>query len=260
MFAYANNHINFISNEILNRKDENFMIIDDLRKLPDEQVLEIVRARLSELKKNKLGTSAFRNDELDMTWSSVTDYLRDIGYKMIDQKSYEIARFQRKGEMIISKQEYERYMNTENINRELANSKQLLEEKIAKYESNATVSKSNEDILADYMDDEIELFYAKLPANIVSSWRKFCDRQIYSKRCTLELALLNLMDAEKNIQDIYDCLYKQKSTGETKTTAISINLSKKISEKWKDYCTDTVVFTASQLVAVALNKYMEKKG
>lgn len=237
-----------------------FMIIDDLRKLPDEQVLEIVRARLNELKRNKLSTSEFRNEELDMTWSSVTDYLRDIGYKMIDKKSYELARFQRKGEMIISTRDYERYKNMENINNELANCKQQLEEKIAKYESNATASKGNEDILADYMDDETELFYAKVPANIVNSWRKFCDKQIYSKRCTLELALLNLMDAKKNIQDIYDHLYKQKVTGETKTIAISINISKKLMEKWKDYCSDTIVFTASQLTAVALNKYMEMKG
>lgn len=235
------------------------MIIDDLRKLPDEQVLEIVRTRLSELKRNKLSTNEFRNEELDMTWSSVTDYLRDIGYKMVDKSSYEIARFQRKGEKIISEQEYERYKNMENINRELANGKKLLEEKIAKFEGNVTAWKSNEDILADYIDDETELFYAKIPANIVNDWRKFCDRQIYSKRCTLELALLNLMDAEKNIQDIYDCLYKQKVAGETKTIAISMNISKKIVEKWKDYCTDTIVFTASQLTSVALNKYMEMK-
>lgn len=84
------------------------MVLDDLKKLPDEQVIEIVRKRLMELKKEKSGTSAFRNDELDMTWSAVTDYLRDIGYKMIDQKTYEIARFQRKGEVIISAKEYEK--------------------------------------------------------------------------------------------------------------------------------------------------------
>ena len=55
------------------------MVLDDLKKLPDEQVIEIVRKRLMELKKEKSGTSAFRNDELDMTWSAVTDYLpKDI--------------------------------------------------------------------------------------------------------------------------------------------------------------------------------------
>lgn len=137
------------------------MVLDDLKKLPDEQVIEIVRKRLMELKKEKSGTSAFRNDELDMTWSAVTDYLRDIGYKMIDQKTYEIARFQRKGEVIISAKEYEKLQKIEDMNTELINSKKILEEKIAQCESNVGLSKSNEEILADYIGDETELFYAK---------------------------------------------------------------------------------------------------
>lgn len=65
--------------------------------MPDEQVIEIVRKRLMELKKEKSGTSAFRNDELDMTWSAVTDYLRDIGYKMIDQKTIWNCKISKKG-------------------------------------------------------------------------------------------------------------------------------------------------------------------
>ena len=235
------------------------MVLDDLKKLPDEQVIEIVRKRLMELKKEKSGTSAFRNDELDMTWSAVTDYLRDIGYKMIDQKTYEIARFQRKGEVIISAKEYEKLQKVEDMNTELINSKKILEEKIAQCESNVSLSKSNEEILADYIGDETELFYAKVPANLANEWRTFCSQQIYSKRYMLELAILNLITAPKDIHDIYNQLYKQKKSGEAKTIAISINISKNLIQKWKDYCEDTMVFSTSQLTTVALNKYMEMK-
>lgn len=35
------------------------MKIDDLKKLPDEEVVKIISARLNELKRQKLSTSAF---------------------------------------------------------------------------------------------------------------------------------------------------------------------------------------------------------
>ena len=73
---------------------------------------------------------------------------------------------------------------------ELINSKKILEEKIAQCESNVGLSKSNEEILADYIGDETELFYTKVPANLANEWRTFCSQQIYSKRYMLELALL----------------------------------------------------------------------
>lgn len=178
---------------------------------------------------------------------------------MIDQKTYEIARFQRKGEVIISAKEYEKLQKVEDMNTELINSKKILEEKIAQCESNVSLSKSNEEILADYIGDETELFYAKVPANLANEWRTFCSQQIYSKRYMLELAILNLITAPKDIQDIYNQLCKQKKSGEAKTIAISINISKNLIQKWKDYCEDTMVFSTSQLTTVALNKYMEMK-
>lgn len=51
----------------------------------------------------------------------------------------------------------------------------------------------------------------------------------------------------------------QKKSGEAKTIAISINISKNLIQKWKDYCEDTMVFSTSQLTTVALSKYMEMK-
>lgn len=51
----------------------------------------------------------------------------------------------------------------------------------------------------------------------------------------------------------------KKKSGEAKTIAISINISKNLIQKWKDYCEDTMVFSISQLTTVALNKYMEMK-
>ena len=75
----------------------------------------------------------------------------------------------------------------------------------------------------------------------------------------LELSMLNLIIARKNILYIYIQLYKQKKSGEAKTIAISINISKNLIQKWKDYCEDTMVFSISQLTTVALNKYMEMK-
>ena len=85
---------------------------------------------------------------------------------------------------------YEKLQKVEDMNTELINSKKILEEKIAQCESNVGLSKSNEEILADYIGDETELFYTKVPANLANEWRTFCSQQIYSKRYMLELALL----------------------------------------------------------------------
>ena len=81
----------------------------------------------------------------------------------------------------------------------------------------------------------------------------------------MEIRALNAKSKEmmhwikQPFSDIYNQLYKQKKSGEAKTIAISINISKNLIQKWKDYCEDTMVFSTSQLTTVALNKYMEMK-
>lgn len=228
------------------------MKIDELRKLPDDQVLKIVRARLSELKEKKLGTSAFRNSELDMDWGSVGDYLREIGYKIVDRSTYEIARFQRKGEHILTDAEYQEYKNMKMQLQDVKEKNRLLDSKI---KSNSS-AKDKEKILGIYTLDETENFYAKVSSDVVSKWKEFASTQIYSKRCLLELALLNLMDSKSDAQETLDYVRQQKK--EKSTTSISINISCRINEKWKQYCSEVMVFTSSQLVAVALMKYMNQ--
>lgn len=228
------------------------MKIDDLRNLPDDEVLRIIRTRLNELKQQKVSTSKFRNSELEMDWSGVGDYLREIGYKMVDRSTYEIVRFQRQGEHIITDAQYQEYQNMKKQFQDVQEKNKLLD---AQIKSNGGTD-DKEKILSTYRLDETENFYAKISPDVAGKWKEFTNTQIYNKRCLLELALMNLMDSENNAQETLDYVRQQKK--EKNTTSISVNISSRINEKWKKYCSEVMVFTSSQLVAVALMKYMNQ--
>ena len=96
------------------------MTLNEFQNLPDEEKINVVKTRLEQLvKANQKKTQYFQNEVCDFSWTSASNKMMELGYKL-DQKTYELYRYVRDGEVAVSMKEIE------NLKRQAA--------QVAKYE------------------------------------------------------------------------------------------------------------------------------
>ena len=110
--------------------------------------------------------------------------------------------------------------------------------------------------LKPYLNDENTVsIKVQMPQTIANEFKKYINRQLYSKRCVVELALINLINSDDPIQMVSH-VSTQKSDKVIKS--IGITISKKLYDEWNKYCEETAIFGHSQLITCAIQKYMEE--
>lgn len=245
------------------------MTLNEFQNLPDEEKISVVKTRLGQLvKENKKKTTFFQNEYCNFSWTSAANKMLELGYKL-DQKTYELYRYVRDGEIIVNKQEIEnlkkqaeKVAEYEMEIQELKRKNKELEE-IGKKDVKREVSGQYDLmlVLERYDLENKENFSVNIPVEINNKWKTYATKSIYEKYAVLCGALINLIDNYN--EDDYEVIEVLKTNDKYKTgknTSFSMSIPKGIKEDWKEMCDNTKYFTNSQMVAYALEEYMKKYG
>lgn len=236
-------------------------------RLPVNQQVELIGKRLLELYAQGKKTDAFKNNELNFSWSAANGYLKEYGYRM-ENTDYTLIRFAREGEKVVSEKEInklfeqaeeglEKAEELEKAQEEIKRLKILLEEKEA-FCSESSIEKSElEEKVINYMKGEKILFCVKLPRDINDEWKEFAQGMIYEKSVTASMALISYMEKYQagRVQpdEIINLIKEKQDIG---YTTFSIHLPKSLVEEWKAMCKGSLVFNIGQMTGCALNDYI----
>lgn len=231
------------------------MNIRQFSKLPKEEQLKLLFKRVEEMKKEKLTTRDFTNEEFNFSWPS--QRIKEMGY-WLDQTDYVLRPYAKDGEMVISKKEYQKLVagqeQKESVNKAeyekiIASQKKQIED--------LKMQGSIETLISPYMDGKNITYYTKIPESMVKIWNDFTSKQVYGKQHSFEIALIKYMKKYSK-EEIFDKAkhFNDLSSENLKYHALTISVSEKLIDEWKAYCKEVRLFTASQFTTDALMEMM----
>lgn len=231
------------------------MDIKRFNQLPKEEQYSLLCKRIEEMKKGKLTTKEFKNEEFNFSWPS--QKIKEMGY-WLDQTDYVLRPYARDDEMVIKKREYQRLVaiqeqkgtiNKEEHERTIARLKKEIE--------NLKNQDSMETLLSPYMESEKTTYYTKIPERMIEVWNEFAVKQVCGKQHSFELALIKYMKKYSKETLFNKAKHFNMLSGEDiKYHTIAISVSEKLINEWKGYCKEVKLFTAGQYTTDALMEMM----
>lgn len=231
------------------------MNIKQFNKLPKEEQLRLLCKRVEEMKKGKLTTKGFTNEEFNFSWPS--QKIKEMGY-WLDQTDYVLRPYARDGEMVISKKEYQKLVasqeqkeavNKQEYERIIASQKKQIED--------LKMQGSIETLISPYLDGKNITYYTKIPESMINMWNEFTAKQVYGKQHSFEIALIEYMK-KYNKEEIFSKAkhFNDLSSENLEYRTMTISASEKLIDEWKDYCKEVKLFSAAQFTTDALMEMM----
>lgn len=130
----------------------------------------------------------------------------------------------------------------------------------SKYAASVDTSKAEEIMMhvKSYIGDDTEMFYVKIPEEIVSEWKSSIKESLYDKQVLCEAAFINYMNKYTDEEKLYLSVigHLKSEMDNKKMTTYSMTISKKLADEWKNFCKETKLFSISQITGCALLEYI----